>query len=419
MARIHFRFGGELLPIDIPDAQIGQILTPQSVKHQVDLKQRLLRSLMNPIAARPLSELVFPGRRAAVIIDDISRPTPTHLMLPLLLAQLHDAGLANDDIQIVIALGTHRRMSEDEIIQKTGSEVADRYEIINVPCWDKPRFVYVGSSSSGIPAWVNKDVAEADIRIGVGMIAPHMDVGFSGGGKIILPGVCGKVTVEAFHLGQARLFDNQLGIQDAPMRMDLEKFVGERLGVDFIFNVILDQDNRVVDAVAGHYIKAHRRGVEGAKKIYGIPLKRRYSIVISNAFPTDIDLWQSTKGLASGELMTDDGGTLILLTRCPEGNSAHPLFADYIGQRPEQLLAKLDRGEAEDPVACALAVPISRIRQRVRVALVSPGLDRQIAFRMGCSHYASIEDALSDALHKQKDQKIGILTHGGTSLPLR
>jgi nickel-dependent lactate racemase len=340
-------------------------------------------------------------------------------MLPPLLDCLRKSGAESEDISIVIALGTHRSMTASEIKTKIGREILNTYQIVNVPCEDDRQMIPMGMSSHGIPAWVNRKVAEAETRIGVGMITPHMDTGFSGGAKIILPGVCSCRTVDAFHSRQAKIAGNQLGVVEAPMRIELEEFVSERVGLDFILNAILNRDGSLYRCVAGHFIQAHRVGVGFAKEVYGVPIQTRYPLVISNAFPAQIDLWQSTKGIASGELMTMDGGTLILVTHCREGNRTHPLFKEYLGKNYDQLIHKLEGGLAEDPVACALAVSIVKMKERIRIALVSSGLGLYDANQMGFGYYDSVEAALDDLLNDQAKQPfLGVLTHGGVTLPI-
>jgi nickel-dependent lactate racemase len=146
---------------------------------------------------------------------------------------------------------------------------------------------------------------------------------------------------------------------------------------------------------------------------------RRYPLVISNAFPAQIDLWQSTKGIASGELMTLNQGTLILVTHCQEGNNTHPLFADYLGKTTDWLLKELETGNAQDPIACALAVPITRFRERFKICLVSSGLNASDANRMGFTYYKTVEEAIDTELRRVGNEpRVGVLTHGGVILPL-
>jgi lactate racemase len=416
MACVGLPYGKEMLQIRIPDDRLGAVVQPKRVKASENPLLEIERALNAPIGAAPIEGLAGSGRKAAVIIDDNTRGTPTDRMLPPVLRRLESAGVRPDDVKIVIALGTHRPLTREEIARKVGAETAGRHRIVNIPCDDTSRLVYLGASGSGIPAWVNRDVAEADIRIGLGMITPHMDAGFSGGAKIVLPGVCGEATVEAFHTRQTEV--NQIGDAASPIRRELENFVAERVPLDFILNAILTGDGALYKCVAGHFIEAHRAGVAYAREVYEIPVRRRYPLVVANAHPNDLDLWQSSKGIGSGERMTADGGTLLLVTRCPEGRFLHPLFAEYVGADPEQLEASLRAGEVKDPIACALGLVVARMKRRIRFSLVSAGLSRKIASQMGFAHFESVESAVAEGLRDiPPGPAVGVLTHGGVTLP--
>ena len=419
MVTVELPYGNKGLTVEISNDVLGEVVSPRKIVADSDTDTLIRQALDHPIGSPLLSQIVRPGKKIAVIIDDISRETPTTQLLPPVLEGLTGAGIEKTHISIIIALGTHRPMTETEIATKVGPEIQKTYRVFNDPCDRERRMVYLGNSSDAIPADIHRAVVEADIRIGVGMISPHMDTGFSGGAKIILPGVCSCRTVGAFHTRQAGLSGNQLGVIDAPMRHELETFVGDRLGLDFILNAVLNRDGTLYRCVAGHYIKAHRKGVAFAREVYGVPVARRYPLVISNAFPAQIDLWQSTKGIASGELMTLNHGTLILVTQCQEGNNTHPLFADYLGETPDWLLNELETGNAEDPVACALAVPITRFRERIKICLVSSGLNASDANRMGFTYYKTVEEAIDTELRRHGNEpRVGMLTHGGVVLPL-
>jgi len=419
MANIDLPYGDGFLSFDISDRFLGEVIRPRTIASSSDAASLIQTALAQPVGTPLLNERIRPGKRIAVIVDDITRETPTHLMLPPLLDYLRKSGAESEDISIVIALGTHRPMTATEMKTKIGIQILNAYNIVNVPCRDEQQMMYMGVSSHGIPAWVNRMVAKAEIRIGVGMITPHMDTGFSGGAKIVLPGVCSCLTVDAFHSRQAKIAGNQLGVIEAPIRIELEEFVGERVGLDFILNAILNCNGSLYRCVAGHFIQAHRTGVGFANEVYGVPVQTRYPLVISNAFPAQIDLWQSTKGIASGELMTMDGGTLILVTHCREGNRTHPLFREYLAKNYDQLIHELEGDRAEDPVACALAVPIARMKERIRICLVSSGLSLCDANQMGFGYYDSVEAALIDVLDGQAKQPVvGVLTHGGVTLPI-
>ena len=419
MTQFNLPYGNGILPINIPDTFLGQVVSPHSVKAAANPEDMIQSALAEPIGTPPLEQLVHFGQKIAVIIDDITRETPTHLMLSAVLKILLAAGVAQDDISIVIALGTHRPMTETEIIKKTGAAIANDFKIINVPSSVESQMVYMGTSSNNIPAWVNRTVAMADIRIGLGLIVPHMSAGYGGGAKIILPGVCSSQTVDTFHAREADITMNQLGSLNSPIRNDLERFVGERVKLNFIVNVILTRDNEVYRCVAGDFIQAHRTGVTYSQEVYGVSVAEHYPLVIANAFPSQIDLWQSTKAIWCADMMTRDGGTLVLVTESPEGTSVYPSFPQYVGRNPDKLKLELDAGEVQDPKAAASAICIGRMKGRINFALVSSGLTQQDADTMGFAYYETVEDAIAGELKgPDKSNTIGVLTHGGVTLPL-
>lgn len=418
MPDIILPYPGRDLTLRLAEGRLGEVAAPRPVRSPADPADAIADALENPIGSPRLENIIRPGSRVAVVIDDITRETPTALLLQHLLPRLHAAGAARENICILVALGTHRPMTPVEIRKKVGARVAAAYRVINASCDDKALFCDLGRSSGGIPVRVHRAVADAECRIGLGMIIPHLDCGFGGGAKIILPGLCGRDTIAALHNRMIRVQDNPLGRADAELRMELEAFVQENVPLSFILNVIPDRRGRVYRAVAGHPIAAHRAGVRHAMAVYGVPVSRRYPLVISNAHPHHVDFWQASKALASGELMTADGGSLILVGACPEEMGDHPLFGRYTGMAPQALRREIALNRAKDPVAAAEALAVGRIRQRIRLVLVSDGIGAVRAGEMGMGYYADVEAAIAGELARRPNARIGILTHGGALVPM-
>lgn len=419
MTHITLHYGHDVLPITIPSENLGEVIRPRAVEPARDALMLIRAAINAPIGTRPLSELVQAGQTVAIIMDDVTRATPAHLIVPLLLELLHAAGVRAEDIRLVVALGTHRPMSEAEIVAKVGADVAARYQVVNIPSSRDEEMVYMGTSQNGIPAWVNRAVANADVKIGVGSITPHMDAGYSGGAKIILPGVCSTHTVETFHSKETDIHFNLLGRLDSPIRQDLEQFVGDCVGLDFIVNTILTPDEQLYQCVAGHFIDAHRVGVRYTQDVYGVPVSRRYPIVLANAYPKDIDLWQCTNALSSGEIIIEEGGTLILLAEARDRHSAYPNFPHRIGSDPDELKRAFDAGEVSERMTAIFGIGIGRFKRRFDISLVSKYLTRADAQIMGFAYHERVEDAIRSALEKHgAEAKIAILTHGAITLPL-
>lgn len=423
MATLELPYGQRRVAVTLPDEWLGESVSPRPVLPAPDVPSLLTAVLAQPIGSPPLRERVRPGQKAAVIVDDATRQTPVALFLPLVLAQLLTAGIDKQDIRLVVALGTHRPLTPAEIEAKIGAKIAAQYEVINLPGAAADEMVYLGASSNGIPAWVNRAVAEAEVRIGLGMITPHMDAGFSGGAKIILPGVCSSLTVAAFHTASAFVPDNQLGQLNAPLRRNLEQFVAERVPLDFIVNVVLTLEGQIYQAAAGHFIEAHRAGARYAQAVFGAPARRRYPVVVANCYPYDRDWWQSGKGVFAGDLLTADGGTLIVVTAAPEGHSNYPLYPHYIARSPDELITALQGGGTlEGGNQAPAGAQFARLRRRIKLALVSSGLSQAEAEVMGLDYYNSVEEAVTAAVTQlpaaERPGSVAVLPQGGVVLPM-
>jgi nickel-dependent lactate racemase len=381
----------------IPDAWLGEVVHPVPVSPAADATALVQRSLDDPIGVPPLGQLARSDRLMA-------------------------AGIDRDDIRIVAALGTHRPMTHEELVAKLGAAVAGDHRIVNVPSTTENEMVYLGTASNGIPAWVNRTVAEADLRIGLGMITPHMDAGFSGGAKIILPGVCSSATVDAFHAASTFIPENPLGDVNAPLRRSLEQFVTERVPLDMILNAIITLEGRVFQCVAGDAVQAHRAGVTHARSVFGTPVRRRYPVVVANCYPYDVDWWQSSKGAMCGDLVTAPGGTLVLVTSAPEGHSTYPLLPDYSGRDVLELQREIEAEQVEDVKQAAAGVIIGRLKQRVKLALVSGGLTPADARTMALPYFDSVEAAVSAAVTglptAERAGSVAIIPQAGIILPL-
>jgi nickel-dependent lactate racemase len=387
-------------------------------------------ALRNPIGTPQLRTLARSGQRIAILVDDCTRKTPTAQILPFVLAELSAAGIAQHDVTLVVALGTHRPLTENELAAKLGAAAHAGYTVVNHHCTDARGFVDVGHMNSRqgstdlppISAQINRWVLAADLRISIGMITPHLDAGFSGGAKMVLPGVCSLTTVDAFHLASAFVPVNQLGDANAPLRHLLESFVARHAPLHFIVNVVLGLDGSLCACVAGDPIAAHRRGVEHARRVYGARIERRYPIVIANCAPYDQDLWQSIKGAWAGDLVTADGGTLILVTAAPQGNSNYGLVPYYAGIDPDLLRADILSARVVDAMQAATGVMWGSLRSRIRVALVSAGLTVEDAAAMRAEYFADVEAAMVAALSRlpasERPGAVAVIPQAGVVLPM-
>ncbi|CAG7650403.1 Lactate racemase [Paenibacillus allorhizosphaerae] len=339
------RYGKNALSVAIPKAYD----TITYVQHDtVDLDERssLLRirqALEAPIGTPPLRELAAGKGRAVILVSDGTRLCPTSLLLGPLLEELNIAGIADQAIDIVVALGLHRKHTADELERLVGKEAYNRVRVHNhSPIAED--CVHVGTTSLGTPVEINRTVAEAPLRIVTGNIEPHSLVGVSGGVKAMIPGVASHRCIEANHSLSLKV-KAAPGDPDNDIHRDLEQSLSF-LPIDFLLNVIVNHDRQVIHAVAGHIIDAHRAGVSYAADLFVVPVEKRYDIVIVSpgGSPKDLQLYQSLKALRNAASFAKPGGALILVAECPEmlGNGIFQFWIETMPNR-ERMVARLQQ----------------------------------------------------------------------------
>ncbi|MGN1023169.1 MAG: nickel-dependent lactate racemase [Lachnospiraceae bacterium] len=333
-------------------------------------------ALSYPVGTKDLAVLSQGKHSACVIVDDATRKTPADRILPRVLSRLHAGGIMDADIRIVFALGSHRAMTRNEMIQKVGPEVFSRIRCENSSFWDPAGLVSVGTTSMGADIQVTRSVYEADLRIGIGSIVPHTCMGWSGGAKILFPGVTGPSVVSAFHAMEGLETDFLFGEENAKPRLAVEEWT-KKIGLDYIVNCVLRPDGSLADAVSGDYIAAHRAGCKMAKAVYGVKVPFAPDLAIIDAAPLSTDFWQCSKALESGARVTRRGGSLFLVCSCPEGVGPHPDLGVRIDnpQGREEILAMLSRREyGEALLAQSVATSIRKCTQAFSVHVFSDGL---------------------------------------------
>lgn len=420
MARVTIPFGGKPLSFDVPDRNLAEVLQPHPSTPLDDLEASIAEALSRPIGQPPLEEWVRATDRVLLVSDDNTRLTPVDRMIPPLLARLNRAGIPDSRISCILALGTHRYMTEEEIRAKVGNEVFGRIRVFNHEWRNPAELVDLGRSRAGTPLQVNRAVTEADVVIGLGAIVPHHIPGYSGSSKIIQPGICGpKTTAETHMLSCEGGGDSFLGIEDNPVRRDMDD-MADRVGMKTIFNVVMDSEGRVTWVFFGAMREAFREGVAAARRIYGVPYRETPDIVIANSYPCDLDFWQSHKAQYPAQRMVKPGGTIVLCTPAPEGVSpVHTDLLDYTFWPSAEIKTAYREGRLKNGVACALAVAWALVREKASVITFSPGIPEEHKKRLGHTHAPDIDWAVAEALRRQGPAaRIAVLTHAPDLLPL-
>lgn len=371
------------------------------------------RALREPIGKPVLAELVNPGDNVCIITSDITRPCPSAVILPPLIEELEAAGILPEDITVVFALGSHRRHTEDEKRRLVGEAVYARVHTVDS---DPEDTLYLGMTSFGTPVNISTVVAQADHRICVGNIEYHYFAGYSGGGKALMPGVSDRAAIQANHSRMVLPAARAGAIDDNPLRQDIEE-AADICGCDFILNVVLDEDKKIVKAVAGDHRAAHRAGCAFLDQLYkiGIPCLADLVIATPGGLPKDINLYQTQKALDNAKHAVRPGGIIILAGQCAEGFGEH-VFEEWLldAERPSDLLERVGR---EFRLGGHKAVAIAMVLAKSEVYFVSD-MPPEAAARTFMQPFQDLDLAVQTSLAKLgQDAKVIIMPHAGSTLP--
>ena len=406
---------------EIPDSNVLACLDPRAIEPSRPAAELAEEALDHPIGSPPLEELVSARARVLVLVDDITRQTPAWALLPAVFRRLGASGCAPENMKILIASGTHSRMSQPEVEKKLGREIPRHYPV-SIHHWrQEENLMDLGVTRDGTPVRVNRLLGEADLVIGVGQIVPHRVMGYTGGATIVQPGVSGPAVTGYTHWMSALYPGREiLGIAENPVRLEVEE-IARKAGLRFIVNVVMDAHERVIHIVAGDPVAAHRQGAEYSQAIYGVAQPGLADIVIAESYPADYDLWQAAKGIYSAELSVREGGVVVLVTPCPHGVSKEHPEVERLGYHGyDEVKARVERKEITDLVAAAHLVHVGRvIRDRARGIMVSPGIPAETQARLGFKHARTPQDALNLGFEMAgPSAKVVVLRHGGDVLPV-
>ena len=406
-------YGHSQCTVTVPTANVLGVFDVVDVTDEnvLDDQQILREALQNPIASARLREIAEPGQKVVIVTSDMTRPCPSDKLLPPILAELNAAGVSDEDITVVIALGLHRPMTEPEIEQMVGTEMAGRVRIIN---HDPEATIDVGVTSRGTPVSIFRPVVEADLRVCLGNLELHYFAGYSGGAKAILPGCAAEKTVRRNHAMMTQPESATGQLEGNPVRADLEEGVG-MIGADFILNVIVDADHRILAAFAGDVTAAHRVGCDWVAKRGKVPIPHPTDIVIASAggYPKDLNLYQAQKALDNVAYAVRPGGIIILLAECPEGMGSS-IFEAWIkaAENADDLLRRIER---EFVLGGHKAAAIGAVLAKAQIFLVTSMTAIEIE---GLRIFSTLDEALNVAFAELGgDASVSIFPNGGSVLP--
>lgn len=414
MAKVKFKKGKKELSIQIDSSNFIKNLSGHFKPSSLTENEILKEAMENPIGTPLLEDIVKPGEKIVIITSDITRPMPTKRVLPFVLSTLRKAGIHDKDITIILALGSHRKHTLKEKTYILGETVIDSK--ISVLDHEMNQCKRLGVCKNGTPVDVYKEVLKGDRIICLGNIDYHYFAGYSGGIKAVMPGVSSWEAIQANHSNMIKPEAHAGNLTTNPVRLDIDE-VSKYLKVDFILNVILDEHKKIIKAVTGDVIKAHRQGCRYLDDIYGVPIEKQGDIVIVSpgGYPKDINLYQSQKALDNSKHALRAGGIIILVASASEGFGEENFENWMLNKSPEEMIYEIKNNFI---LGGHKAAAIGRILMRNNVYFVSD-LNDELVGEIGFKPYHSIDEALRDAYKVLgNDSQVYTIPYGGSILPI-
>ena len=420
MKRYQIPCGKNFISIQIPDNIPVEQVESREISPVPDVRRAIEEGLNCPIGTSPLRKLVKPNQTVALVVTDITRQFPEEIILPLLVRELEAGGIKKRDIIAVVATGTHRPNTPEELKKKFG-DVVNEISFINHDPYDSKNLVELGTSSSGIPLVFNRAVAEADIRISTGVIETHLFAGYSGGVKSIAVGVAGEKTIAATH-NYEMLQQTRLGIVEGN---EFRRFLTEAtqaIGLHFIINVVQTGKKQVAKVVAGDPVDAFNEGVKTARHLYEVEIDQPGEIVVSGVtYPKSRDLYQATRAgnvvVFGPQPVVSKGGVILIPAPCEDG-CGHPGYCTIMkrSEDADDVIA-ISREEGFAPGE-QKALILAWILKQARIVITDCSLPEETLREIHLESNPNLQKALDQELKRNPKARVVLIPDGLLTLPI-
>lgn len=415
MKRITLAYGKTGLEVNVPSDAV--VIEPRYLKELNDEKTAVVEAMRNPIGARPLREMVKASDRVAIVISDMTRPTPNHKLVPWILEEL--SHVPRENFVIINGLGSHRANTREELILMLGQQVVDTIKIENHDAFDLDKLVHVGKNTYGADVYLNKTYVESAFKIVTGFIEPHFFAGFSGGPKGVQPGISGIETILNFHNAQMIGHSNSTwGVIEGNITQDSATQNCLMAKPDFMVNVTLNGNKEITNVFAGDVIEAHRKGCEFVKEHAMYAVDQPFDIVITtnSGYPLDQNLYQTVKGMSAAAQIVRQGGAIISVSECSDGVPNHGNYAKILQMRstPQELLDMIN-----DPAFSMFdqwQVQAQAMIQIKAQCYLYSTLDNETVEKAQFIPIDDVEATLFDTI-KQYGSRVAVLPYGPLTIP--
>lgn len=417
MVDVWLPYGKSEICVRIPTRNFLGSIEPAEKQGVLDARAEIERALREPIGSKPLSAIVKPEHKVAIVVDDATRPAPSDLMVPPLLDELNMAGVKEENVAVIFGCGTHRAVTREEAVRLLGEDVLNRVKVISHDCRAED-LVYLGKTGKhGTKVYLNRIFAEADVKILTGDVCFHYYAGYGGGRKSVLPAVAGEETIKHNHAMLLHPEAKTGVLEGNPVHEDMVE--GAKLAkVDFIVNVVINSEGEIVKAFAGDLEQAFYEGVKLVDEMYRVQVDRKADIVVVSpgGHPADVNLFQAYKGVDNALEVVKRGGVIILVAECPEGHG-NQVFYDWM-VKFKDLKAVEREIKRRFVLGGHKAYYLVKALRKVQIILVSsmPDYYASNVFRLKTAR--AVNDALNEAFSiTGKKVKIWAMPYGNFTLP--
>lgn len=417
--RIRLSYGLDGLDVDVPDG--AAVVYPNDADPVTDPAAEVLRALRAPVSGPALRDLVGRGQKVAISVCDGTRAQPREIMIPAVLAEL-DGIVDLADVVVLVATGTHRANTPDELRAMFGAAVVDSVRIVNHDARDQSSLTWVGTYGAGVPVWLNTEWAEADVKITTGFVEPHFFAGFSGGPKMVAPGLAGLDTVLVLHDAR-RIGDPAAtwGITLGNPVHDDVRAIAQATGVTFALDVVLNRHKQIIAAFGGPILAMHSAAVQLARQIAMRRLDAPFDVVLTtgSGYPLDQNLYQSVKGMSAASQVVRPGGMIICAAECKDGFPDHGSYREVLrsAPTPQALLDDIAARSATVPDQWQVQIQ-AKIQARSRVVMHTSYLSDRDLQDAHLTQTADIGETIREELAKVgAGARLCVLPEGPQTIP--
>ena len=416
---VNLAYGRTGLAVEFPDDRTT-VIEPTYLDGLPDQTGAVREAVERPLGTVPLRSLVDAGQTIAISVCDITRPMPSATVLPVVLEAL--AHVPTDQIAILIASGTHRATTHDELVEMLGAAIVDRCRIVVHDAFDDAQLTFLGEVEHRIPVWLNRTWVEADVRITTGFVEPHFFAGFSGGPKMVAPGLAGFDTIMRLHDAEMiRHPDARWGVTEGNPIHDGVRRIAELSGVDFSVDVAINRDRQITQVAAGELFAVHRALCTVVKRTAMQAFTQPFDVVVTtnSGYPLDQNLYQTVKGMSAAAQVVKPGGVILCASECSDGFPDHGEYLQILTQHdsPERLLEMINAPGHNRHDQWEVQVQ-AQIQQRAEVLFKTDGLS---ADQVRSAHLTPIDDigvATRDALTRfGPAARVCVLPEGPQTIP--